>query len=714
VILDIGALKTSDGWRKASGKALVTIVGAREDLRAGQFVEAAGSLARVAGPLNPGEFDYRAYLRAQGVRLRLSVDSPAGVWVGVDSVGLTRADWLGNLVARWLGTARAWSRETLAQAIDPPAAPLAEALLLGKREGVDPNLNDAFARTGTSHLLAISGLHMQVLALAVGRLLLVLGLSRRATFAAVATATVAYTALVGLMPSVVRSAAMTVTYCVAGLYDRRSQPANTLALAALATLGLNPAHLFDVGCQLSFLAVTVIVWGVGPISRAVLPLRPADPLTALERRFEPRWRTRLRSFASAAAQGVVLSTLVWLAAVPLVALKFHLVSPIGIVLNIPLIPLTSIALLASGLSLGLSAIWGPLGRPAGWISAWLLEVTGDVVRYSASLPFGHAFVPEPWWAWVLGFYVLMALAAAAWIGRWPRRTIASVSLAGWVALGAGLAIAPILFARPGNPPKAEVLAVGHGLAVVIETGGGRGVLYDCGRMRDPSVGRRIVAPALWARGVRTLDAVILSHADADHYDGLPDLLDRVPIGTVIVPEGFSSSTNPGAGALLDLVRLRGIPVKTVSAGETWDVGLTRFAIRHPPRGWNRSAPDNARSIVLDVSWSGRHALFTGDLEGPGLAALVEQPREGPIDVLLAPHHGGRTANPSWLYSWATPALVVASQRPVPAGSGDPLAHLQDLGTNVRRTWQRGAVRLAWDVHGIKATAYLDLESPSKP
>src|SRR5262249_37972965 len=160
------------------------------------------------------------------------------------------------------------------------------------REGVDPNVNDAFARTGTTHLLAISGLHLQVLAVALGLALRVLGMHRRGTFVAVAAATLAYAPLVGLMPPVVPAAAVTVSYCLAGLIGRRGRPANTLALAALMTLGLNPAHLFDVGCQLSFLAVGALAWGVAPAVAWVFP--EPDPLTNVERRFAPLWRKRGR------------------------------------------------------------------------------------------------------------------------------------------------------------------------------------------------------------------------------------------------------------------------------------------------------------------------------------------------------------------------------------------------------------------------------------
>ena len=707
VVLDVTEVQSLGEWRKASGRAVMTVVGERTELKPGDGVEAAGNLAKVAGPMNPGEFDYRAHLRAQGTRLRFTVDSPAGVRPTAEASrtvpGLLRAVNAGR------GAVREWSRKTLSKNVDPRAEPLAEALLLGRRDGLDLELNDAFARTGTTHLLAISGLHMQALGLALGALLRLLGLRRKPTFIAVGTATIAYALLVGLMASVVRSAAMTGTYCLAGLFDRPRRPTDTLAAAGIVTLALNPAYLFDVGCQLSFLAVAVIIWGAGPVARTVMPERPSDPLAAMERAFEPLWRRWVRRALAWGVRGVALSGLVWLAAVPLVALRFHIVSPVGVLLNVPLIPMTSAALLTAGVSLLSGGVWTSLGRPAGLATAWLLDATAAVVRWGAARGWGHAFVPEPAWAWVLGFYATLALATAARLGRWPGRRAATGLFITWSAAGVVLAVAPgaVTLSRPGDAPRADVLAVGHGLAVVVETGGGRGVLYDCGRMRDPSVGRRVVAPALWARGIRRLDAVVLSHADADHYNGLPDLLDRVPVARVLVHEGFASAANPGAVELLDRVRSKGVTVQTVAAGHSWDAGATRFTVRHPPEGWEPSAPDNARSLVLDVSWHGRHALLTGDLEGEGLATFTSEPTGGPIDVLLSPHHGGRTANPSWLYDWAEAGAVVVSQRPLPPGSRDPLDALDDRGTPVWRTWQSGAVRLTWEEEGIRVQGFLD-------
>jgi competence protein ComEC len=695
-VLEIAAVRRPSGWQPASGRTAVSVVGDRSDLRAGTTVQAAGSLALVARPLNPGEFDYRALLRAQGVRTKLVVDEPTGVWTDSDAPAGWRWWWV-----RWLGFMRSWSQTRLARGLDPSTAPLAAALLLGRREGVDPDVNDAFARTGTTHLLAISGLHLQVLALALGGSLRWLGLGRRTAAALVVAATLAYALLVGLMPSVVRSAAMTVMGCLALILDRANRPADTFAAASITTLVHNPSDLFDVGCQLSFLAVAAILWGVELAVKWITP--EADRLTVLEHQLAPRWRTWCRGLGSGIVHGLVVSAVVWLAGLPLVALRFHLVAPIGILLNVPLIPMTSLALLAAGVSLGLSAVWEPLGYPAARLCSLLLEGTERVVFWGVSLRGGHGFVPEPSLVWVLGFYVALGLATASLVGCWPgRRKLAMLAFA-WTVAGLVVAVLP----RRQKPLSAEVLAVGHGLAVLIETGRGRAVLYDCGRMRDPTVGRRVVAPALWARGIRGIDAVILSHADADHYCGLPDLLDRIPVAVVVVPEGFASPSNPGAVKLLERARALGVAVRTVAAGEHWEAGAAQFAILHPPPAWNPDAPDNARSLVLDVRSRGRHALFTGDLEGEGLRAFASVSSIIPLDAVLAPHHGGRAANPAWFYDRLEPAVVVASQRPPQLGGRDALEFLEGRGIPVARTWQRGALRLTWSEAGIAVRGFLD-------
>ncbi len=204
------------------------------------------------------------------------------------------------------------------------------------------------------------------------------------------------------------------------------------------------------------------------------------------------------------------------------------------------------------------------------------------------------------------------------------------------------------------------------------------------------------------------------HADSDHFNGVPDLLDRFAIGAVRIPPGFADPRNPGAARLVAAIEARGIPVVPIAAGATVDLGagLTLTA-RHP--NFDSPGTDNARSVVLEVAHGGRRLLLTGDLEKDGLARILDQvPPDRPVDALLAPHHGGRTSNPRLLYEWARPQIVAVSQRPPVAGNKDPLAFLATMQPAPRLlpTWQAGAIRFRWLDAGLAATGYLDPVVPA--
>ena len=346
---------------------------------------------------------------------------------------------------------------------DPAIAPLAAALLLGYREGIEPEVIDAFARTGTTHLLAFSGLQLQALALALLLVFRVVGLRRRPAYLVVGLAMVGYAVLVGNAPSVVRSTVMIATFCLAAIAHRLDRSANTLALAALGTLAVNPVYLFDVGCQLSFLAIGTLIWLVPSacalVHRMHATLRcrlfgPRSPLDDLERQLEPRWRTALRRAGVGVVDGAVASTVVWLAALPLVALRFHLVSPIGILLNMPLIPLTSAALLLGGLGLAFAVVWGPLGGPLAWAAGWLLKLTEAIALWGVAQPWGHRFVVGPAWGWVLVFYALLGLAAVV-CDESPRGGCNRPRLDGSEETASGG------WWRPGSSPAGSSRTSGH-------------------------------------------------------------------------------------------------------------------------------------------------------------------------------------------------------------------------------------------------------------
>ena len=708
LLLRTTAIDLGDGWRAASGGVLIYVNGRIDGLAMGGPALARGTLTAIEGPKNPGESDRREYWRSRDVGHRLRAERRGGLVP--DSAGTPDA-WLGLL-----GRLREHARRALVDRLDPEASAVASALVLGRREAIDPEVSEAFARTGVTHILAISGLHMVAVAGMLGLALSTLGWRRRPVSLAVLVATIAYAFLVGLRPSVVRASAMTVAGCYAGLRDRRPRMSDLLALAGPITLAINPAYLFDVGCQLSFLAVAALAWAGRPLARRFgLGVRPdrVDPeasptaqLDALELQYGPAWRRWFHKWTASMTALLLASAAVWAVTLPLVAMRFHLVPIAGILLNLALVPMAAPILGTAVLALGLGLIDPSMAAPPAWACSRLIESMIGLVRFGARFPGGFAFTAGPPGWWVAAFYGGLVMTAWASFRVGILRRVAWTSLLAWTAFGVGLATLP---SRP-TVAEADVLAVDHGLAVVVRSPTGRTLLYDCGRMYGPRVGREVVAPAIWAIGARRIDVAVISHADDDHYNGFADLMDRIPIGEVRVSPGFDGPENPGAVALVDQFMRRGVPVRPISAGDRIDLGDGFGAkVLHPPSDWMPDAPDNARSLVLDLGrldGLGDRFLLTGDLEGAGLAEFWADPPPPPA-AMLAPHHGGKASNPDWFYDAIRPDLLVASQRRPPYPETEALAPLERGGLPVWRTWRDGAIRLRWTNQGIRADSFLD-------
>jgi len=202
------------------------------------------------------------------------------------------------------------------------------------------------------------------------------------------------------------------------------------------------------------------------------------------------------------------------------------------------------------------------------------------------------------------------------------------------------------------------LSVGHGTCVVIETPEGNVYLYDVGSMAGPELVRRSVAPYLWSRGISHIDELFLSHADLDHFNGLPELLRRFPVDRVNLTPSFRDKPAPGVRLVTAEIERRGIPVRVLHAGLTLDLGETTMEVLHPPEDGPPGA-ENLRSMVVEVRHRNRAILLTGDLEKQGQEMLLSLPRRR-IDLLMAPHHGSPLANTDALPDWCSPKVVVAT------------------------------------------------------
>jgi competence protein ComEC len=239
--------------------------------------------------------------------------------------------------------------------------------------------------------------------------------------------------------------------------------------------------------------------------------------------------------------------------------------------------------------------------------------------------------------------------------------------------------------------------------VLIEFPQGKTLLYDAGRLGSATTAGRPTAAVLWSRGITHLDALVISHADADHFNAVPFLLDRFSIGQVFVSPTMFRGSQTAVAALAEDFARRGIRVRELAQA---DCLLTNDAcevrVLHPPRQ-GMAGSDNANSIVLAVEFAGWRLLLPGDLEPPGLERMLELP-QGDCDVLMAPHHGSARSDPTGFAAWSTPALVVISGGP---GRDAPAVRqaYEAVGARVLHTAYDGAVQVSWSARAWSANPF---------
>ncbi|MBY0527850.1 MAG: ComEC/Rec2 family competence protein [Gemmataceae bacterium] len=669
--VEVQWMQARDDWFPVSGRARLIVTGHLTGYHVGDEIELVGRLRAPEGPANPGEFDHEAHLRDQRIRAVVAVQKTP------DAIRKVREGWRGAFPG-WLAVVRGWGQRRLEQALPAQTSGVATALLLGDGAAMTNADWDKYIRTGVIHVLAISGQHLVVLAVFLWLALRLLGVRRRRGAWFVALFLLGYALLTGGHPPVMRSAVMVCAACLGLVLRRPVLLANSFALGWLIVALLNPTDLFGAGCQLSFLAVAILYWCT---SRWFPPER--DPLEQLIDENRPTWLRMLRGLGRSLLVTYAITLTVWLAVAPLVAARYHLLSPIGILLGPPLTLLTSIALIAGFLLLLAAALGGLLVPVFAAVTHVCLAACEWLVDAGDALPGGHWYVgdvPE-WWLWIFYPGLLAVLVLQVLRLRW--RWALAVGLA-WLCVG--------LLGGSSRTEAREMrvtfLAVGHGGCTVIETGDGRMLLYDAGAINGPEVATRQIAPYLWSRGVRRIDEVFLSHADLDHFNGLNALLERFAVGQVTLTPTFVDKTTPGVRATVDALRRRGIPVRVVCAGDRLTAGDVDLEVLHPPP-IGPEGTENARSLVLRIRHAGHVLLLTGDLEGPGLERVLSLPTDR-VDVLMAPHHGSRFPNKPELAQWARPRIVVSCEGP-PRGPTRPPEPYSDVGAVFLGTWPHGAI-----------------------
>jgi len=640
-------LRNGSTWEPASGDTEIYVSGDELNIRPGDSILVFAQATCSEGALNPGEFDFADWARASRRRTFLRSGFPECLKVVANP----------TQSSLWepIRATRHYVSGEIAAAIPPGLDGLAETVFLGRRERLSDATDEAFRQTGTVHLLALSGLHLGILALFAYSLLRLLPGPAWLPAVCLLVMTCSYVILVDARPPIVRASILVGAFCVAMILYRRHMFWNSLAAAWLLVICWSPTEIFQAGTQLSFVAVASLAW----LSGYQAIVKKTDPLQDLIEVTRPMpvkcWRHGVRWLG----QMFVASLVVWLVTLPLVLFHFHAASPWTIILS-PILILPMGCALAGILLLLVTSVVVPIATPMmAWLVScplWLMQETVTWTQQHAGLSIWSAG-PPGWW--VVGFYLVTGTVGCLMITRRVpvRWSVAVVAI--WLTVGFVWGTAQAIESHTRDDLVCTLVSVGHGTCVLVELPEGRNLLYDCGRLGSPKRACQSLSAVLWSKGIQHLDAVIISHDDADHYNGLPELLERFSVGAVYCSDLMEKIPSELVANLLEDIRRREIPLRTISAGRSLqahpEVGLT---VLHPTRK-GVLGRDNANSIVLLIEYQGRRILLPGDLESPGTeAVIVEQPID--CDVVMAPHHGSQHSHAEAFYQWCQPEWIVVS------------------------------------------------------
>jgi competence protein ComEC len=680
---------TSHGWSKAQGHLLVQIEPPNQRLKLGQRVRAMGMLQRPQGALNPGQFDWSAYYRAQ--RLLASLTIPHSD--AIEILGDARPSLLGR--ARLAVRGLLGKGFTSAQSLDHA---LLRALVLGDN---DPELSDVreqFRRTGTSHHLAISGMHVAILGFVVFLICRLLLLRARPSAIIAVSFVIAYGAVALPSPPVLRSVIVWVAVSVAILSGRRSDALHLLAVSVLAILVFNPLDLFDAGFQLSF---GTVLWLLLLSGKTMSLLRDPDAEVAI---FTPGGRPPRRlifmHWARTWMGRVVLSGVIaWVGSMPLIAFHFSQLNPWAVLASFLLAIPVTLSLIGGFLKIILTALcpWGAHVWAIGAALPVMLMRHG--VDWLARLPGSDVPLPAHSILFIILYYGLVLLFLAP-VARPALRRITRLGPLYAVMLLVLIPLSGGAGARLGSDLlRVTVLSVGAGQCCVMELPDGRVILLDAGSntLTDPV--RKCIVPFLRSRGRFQVDEIWLADSDYDHIGAAKEMMEQFGVKRIVTGDAWhrhASATATGE-ALIESIQRDGVTIKTLHEGDRVPLGSGASAEVLWPRPVEPLVMNNS-DLVLKITYARRTILFPSDVQKLAQLELLKHPQELHCDVMLAPHHGsGEDSTPDFINA-ADPLYIISSNDNTLTQKQIRFEH-QTGGRPLFRTNTCGAVTILIDRHG---------------
>jgi competence protein ComEC len=570
----------------------------------------------------------------------------------------------------------------------PRNAPTVEAVLLGRREYMDPAVRKRFSEAGLSHLLAISGMHVGLIAGSILLLANAMRLPRRHAIASTLLLVWMYLLVIGAPASALRAGLMISAGLTATLLQRPGAAAVIVAAAALAILGVRPLAILDPGFQLSFAGVLGILFLRSPLLR----LTP-EPL---------QHRGIVRSLTDAFLVGVAA----FLATAPIVAHHFGIAAPISMIVGVPAVPLMSVGVVGAAAALALRPFVPVLPEIFAAGAAVSFDLLDRLAAFATRVPFGHGPVPRPpWWSWSIAL-------AAAWLAN-AAATGSRRRLRRFITAGAGVAALvfwPLI--RPGGIDGIEIhfIDVGQGDATAIRSPAGRWILVDAGPASgDFDAGERRVLPFLRSHGARRIEALVLTHPDLDHIGGAPAILRGIRVRYLFEP-GHAVGKSSYLGVLAE-VEQRQVEWRAVRSGRVLTLDGMRLEFLWPDAETVDVLPDaNEISAVMRISYGSFALLLSGDA-GADVERLLARRHGAALQsqILKLGHHGSTTSTTEEFLDVVRPELAVVSAgrrnrygHPAPAvmarvhARGIPTARTDLEGTISVRVTEAGTEWSRWE------------------
>jgi competence protein ComEC len=629
-----------------------------EEISLGRYLVINGELRKPEGARNPGGFNFQNYLLSSKITGSVSVSGNSLI-VKNTVKHLPLLIFGDNVQKRIL--------QALDRNLTYEKSALMAAMLTGYREKLTTPMEDAFSASGLIHIMAVSGANIAFLLMPVLWLFRMLGINRRLCAAAAIPLIFIYVLITGMEASVLRASIMALVVLIGKILDRKADIINSLCVASIIILVINPFMLMDAGFQLSAGATA----GLGILYKRIrnsIPEKTPDLISET-------------LAATLAAQAGVL---------PMLILYFSRVSVVSLVANLLVVPLTGITTVTGMIV----AIAGNISHQLSALVSYMLQALLHII-----LVITNAFGSIPWaelnmkhWGgfWICIYYMVLIIignSSPGFFTRHMKKVVVSSLILGIVMVSQGFIPETL---------KVSFIDVGQGDSALISAPGGSTMLIDGGgsysELDTRYIGQNIIFPLLMHEKIPRLDYMMLTHADADHTYGAMTLMEILPVGKVLLPNYKGAAQD--FSRLINLCQEKGTEVLFLSVGDTVNLGKeTDFEVLYPDSSIDYYSSLNDTSLCGMLKYRKLQILFTGDMGKEGEEVFLRLNQNINCDILKTPHHGGKNGSSERFLNASSPKIAVISVGRNNYGhpSKEVLGRLSSVGAKIYATIDYGAI-----------------------